>query len=75
MKPFEKLEISELIDLLAKYSLEYSALKKEMASDRKVKKYRSIIESLAGEIEKRRRTSIGPYNNISDRDNEQMKTA
>jgi len=76
MKPFDKLEIDELIDLLANYSLHYAKLKKEMAYHKKLNQYKSIVESLMEEIDRRKRAVIRPYNDISpDLKDDQIKTA
>jgi hypothetical protein len=76
MKHFDRLEMNELIDLMAKHSFTYSELKKKMASGKEVQKHRSIVEDLMKEIEKRTRATIGPYNDISgSRPDDRMKTA
>jgi|GEM_PF-6574270 len=65
MKPLETLEMDELVDLLASYSLKYSTIKRYLGSYRKINKYKSLVESLMNEIEKRKRARIGPYNYIT----------
>ena len=62
MKPFERLEMQELVDLLNQYLSEYSRLKKQMSSYKELKKCKALVESLSDEIDKRKRSTIWPYN-------------
>jgi hypothetical protein len=74
MNPFESLEQSELIDLLAKHLLRYSLLRKQLSTGDQLLECKESIISLVAEIEKRRRTTIKSHTDISGQE-DNIRTA
>jgi hypothetical protein len=58
MRPFEVLETTDLVSVLAKYTARYSKMMTEGGKEKDIINYRETIQALITEIELRKRPGI-----------------
>lgn len=58
MRPFEVLETTDLVNVLAKYTARYSKMMTEGGKEKDIINYRETIRALITEIELRKRPGI-----------------
>ncbi len=65
MQELQNLETSQLVDLLAQYTADYTRRMSEGTTEDEYAKLKLTIKALQTEIEVRKNSSIGPETNIT----------